>query len=274
MAEPPIGEALRQDDGLVPLMRARPRSAVDIDLVARIQHEGVALVHGVPCERRLELHHALGGLPHLEQPRLVGAEHDVVEAGVHAAGEVCQLREQSLKLLRLLALHLAVLCGLAAQEVVELHRLVRRCADLVGGALTAQPEEDCVAQRLPNPLHLQDDVRVPGVEAAVARRRPRNDLKFLDAPDGQPGLVSDALPSVLRLGCGQSQRDVLLVPDAREVRLLPRYAVRVPRFFLELRRHAAVLVGAATLPEGCGAAKDEGRQDTTRCGATGSRDHV
>ena len=85
----------------------------------------------------------------MQQARLEGIAVHVLEpsgnTSLQVANTVLEKREE---LVRLVALNLTVLDGLAAERLVELHGLVRSHSHLILGRLSAQPEVNVVLQRI------------------------------------------------------------------------------------------------------------------------------
>ncbi|TKW52751.1 hypothetical protein CTA1_7516 [Colletotrichum tanaceti] len=223
------------------------------DLVAGVEHEDVALVQALPPgldlvhddaadARRRVLEDAQEG-----EDRLLGVPLTAAAAGLHVAEPGPDApradrdaREQREERVRGRRLQLAVLRRGAAQELVELDRLVGGRAGLVLRGVGAEPEEDVVAQprrRLLRPLvavavvvfvlvlvlvladlvRVEDDVAVAVQELAVLLRRPRLHLKVLDAPDAQPRLPADPAVVPGRLGGGGLVLDLVVDLGADEL---------------------------------------------------------
>ena len=185
----------------------------DVDFDARVEDERVALVERLARTLDLDDRRDLANLLDLEQLGHVRAGLDVVEGRVDAALEVREALEEALEGLRLVLHHLAVLNRRAVEQVVQLDRLVRRCAHLVARRLRAEPKVDVVHElgvERALLVRVEHNVRVALVERPVLLHRPLDHLELLDPPHLDAGLLAAVPPGLLRLG-GRLARGLILI---------------------------------------------------------------
>eukprot|EP00968_Pinguiococcus_pyrenoidosus_P000390 scaffold28_cov312-Pinguiococcus_pyrenoidosus.AAC.1 len=185
------------------------------------------------------------------------------EPALDAALHVVDVLEERKELLGLVLLHLAVLHGDPALQIVQLDRLVGCGPLLVDAALGSEPEVDIVFQ-LPTvgvDDGVEDDVRVSLVEVPILFLGPLHHLELLDAPHLHSRGVAGTDPRVLRLRRGLSRGLVRVAADVRDVRLRQGRAIGAPCEGLGLVEEklehgsavAAALCVLPTISKACGA---------------------
>lgn len=124
-------------------------SDVNVDVLASIEDEAIALVHGSNVEINLTNANVLLSLD-LEQALLAsGVDFSFLEARCDSAGQVTDARLEVVQEERaLVILNLAMLNGSAVELVVELHSEDGGSASLILCRLQAQPEVDIPRQLL------------------------------------------------------------------------------------------------------------------------------
>ncbi|VEU34306.1 unnamed protein product [Pseudo-nitzschia multistriata] len=175
-------------------------------------HGGLVGQQNEPAPRihRRDVHGYLDQLPLLavfpgpvpEKERFLLCGLDLDKAGRDAPLQVLEAVKAGHKIVGLQALHLPVLDGGPAQDLVGLDHFVGRGSVLVLGRFGSDPDVQVVLQVGRVARGPEDDVGIALEELAVLVLRPGLDAELFDPPDGQSGLGSDALPGVLPLGGG------------------------------------------------------------------------
>ena len=131
----------------------------------------------------------------------------MLEAAGDAARQIADARLEALhEGVRLVSLSLTALHRRPTEQVVQLHRLVRRNALLLNLRVLAKPEEERPLKAAPSLRRLQGDVRVALVELAVQGLGHGGRQLLLDAPHLQPFLFASPSELCSHLSLSASSR--------------------------------------------------------------------